>query len=94
MTENLDESNITGTREISARPAPSNTSQPVESCVRACVVMMSGRTGLGGDETKELGHGGLAVQHGLVEVDVEDLRTVLDLQLGDLQRFLRAIKDI
>ena len=47
-----------------------------------------GDVGLGGDEVAELGHGGHAVQHALVHVDVKDLGSVLNLQLGDRQGFL------
>jgi hypothetical protein len=35
--------------------------------------------GLAGDQVQETHHGGLAVEHGLVHVDVDDLRAVLDL---------------
>ena len=41
---------------------------------------------LGRDEAEKAGHGGLAVQHSLVHVDVDDLGAVLDLLARDLQR--------
>ncbi len=44
--------------------------------------------GLGGDELQEALHRGLAVEHGLVHVDVDHLRTVLDLLARHGQRFL------
>ena len=40
---------------------------------------------LGRDEAEKAGHGGLAVQHPLVHVDVDDLGAVLDLLARDLQ---------
>ena len=42
--------------------------------------------GLGRDQVEEAGHGGLAVQHPLVHVDVDDLGAVLDLLARDLER--------
>ena len=47
---------------------------------------------LGGDEIEELGNGELAVEQSFVHVDVEHLRAVLYLQLGNAQRLLRNIK--
>ena len=42
--------------------------------------------GLGRDQVEEAGHGGLAVQHPLVHVDVDDLGAVLDLLARHLER--------
>jgi hypothetical protein len=44
--------------------------------------------GLAGDEVQEAHHGRLAVQHGLVHVDVDDLGAVLDLLARHGQRLL------
>jgi hypothetical protein len=50
--------------------------------------------GLGRDEVQEAHHRGLAVEHGLVHVDVDDLRAVLDLLARDRQRLLElAVED-
>ncbi len=46
----------------------------------------AGDVGLGGDALEEGGHRLLAVEQGLVHVDVDDLRAVLDLVAGDLDR--------
>ena len=48
----------------------------------------AGDVRLGGDQVEELHHRGLAVQHGLVHVDVDDLRAVFHLLLGDFQRLV------
>jgi hypothetical protein len=42
--------------------------------------------GLAGDEVAELRHGGGAVEHALVHVDIDDLRAGLDLLAGDGER--------
>ena len=39
--------------------------------------------GLGGNEAKELAHGGFGIQHALVHVDVDDLGAVLHLLTGN-----------
>ena len=44
--------------------------------------------GLAGDQVQKPDHGGLAVEHGLVHVDVDDLRAVFHLLPGDSQRLL------
>ena len=46
----------------------------------------AGDVGLGGDALEEGRHRLLAVEQGLVHVDVDDLRAVLDLVAGDLDR--------
>ncbi len=49
---------------------------------------------LGGDQVQEANHGGLRVQHGLVHVDVDDLRAILDLLAGHRQRLVElAVQD-
>jgi hypothetical protein len=48
----------------------------------------AGDVGLAGDQVEEAHHGGLAVQHGLVHVDVDDLGAVLHLLARDRQRLL------
>ena len=40
------------------------------------------------DQIQEMRHGLLGIEHSFVHVDVNDLRAVLDLLLGDGQRFL------
>ncbi|MPM40213.1 hypothetical protein SDC9_86853 [bioreactor metagenome] len=47
-----------------------------------------GDVGLGGDQIQKAHHRGLAVQHGLVHVHVDDLRTVFHLLARDGQGFL------
>ncbi len=48
---------------------------------------------LAGDQVQEAHHRGLAVEHGLVHVDVDDLRAVLDLLPRDAQRvFVAALE--
>jgi hypothetical protein len=50
--------------------------------------------GLGGDQVQEAHHGGLAVEHGLVHVDVDDLGAVLHLLARHGQGFLElAVQD-
>ena len=50
--------------------------------------------GLTGNQVQKPDHGGLAVEHGLVHVDVDDLRTVFHLLPGHCQRLLVvAIQD-
>ena len=54
----------------------------------------AGDVGLAGDQVQEAHHRGLAVQHGLVHVDVDHLGAVLDLLARDGQRFLElAVQD-
>ena len=47
-----------------------------------------GNIGLGGNQVEEAHHGGLAVEHGLVHVDVDDLRAVFHLLARHGQRLL------
>jgi hypothetical protein len=50
--------------------------------------------GLAGDEVQEADHGGLAVEHGLVHVDVDDLRAVFHLLARHGQGLLElAVQD-
>ena len=50
--------------------------------------------GFAGDQVQETHHRGLAVEHGLVHVDVDDLRAVLDLLARHRQRLLEvAVQD-
>jgi hypothetical protein len=45
----------------------------------------------GGDQVQEAHHGRFRIEHGLVHVDVDDLRTVLDLLARDRKRFVELI---
>ena len=50
--------------------------------------------GLGGDEIEEPGHGGFAVEHGVIHVDVDDLGAAHDLAAGDVEgRIKLAVPD-
>ena len=50
--------------------------------------------GLARDQVQKAHHRGLAVEHGLVHVDVDDLRAVLDLLARDRERLLElAVQD-
>ena len=48
----------------------------------------AGDVGLAGDQVQKPDHGRLAVEHGLVHVDVDDLRAVFHLLPGHRQRLL------
>mmetsp|Transcript_27462 Transcript_27462/g.56288 ORF Transcript_27462/g.56288 Transcript_27462/m.56288 type:complete len:1189 (+) Transcript_27462:341-3907(+) len=52
-----------------------------------------GDLGLRGNEVAELAHAVLAVKHAVVEVDVEQLRAVLDLLLRNLRRLAPVVTD-
>ncbi|KAG1077915.1 hypothetical protein G6F40_016924 [Rhizopus arrhizus] len=49
----------------------------------------AGDVGLGGDQVQEAVHAGHRIQHGLVHVDVDDLRTVIDVVARRLGQLLR-----
>jgi hypothetical protein len=51
----------------------------------------AGDVGLAGDQVQEAHHGRLAVQHGLVHVDVDDLGAVFDLLARHRQRLLELV---
>ena len=54
----------------------------------------AGDVGLAGDQVQKAHHGGLAVQHGLVHIDVDDLRTVFHLLASHCQGLLKlAVQD-
>ncbi len=47
--------------------------------------------GFAGDEVEEPAHGGFAIEHAFVHVDVDDLGSVVDLLTGDVDGFLELV---